>query len=292
LAAESVAEPAEDLQSKRERENSQAEDHRRRRDELNERTRGWADRRDTLNGEVRRLVEEAVTHREKRDTLNAEVREAKKVRDSLNRKVIEFTEKLNNMKRRRLPRGAVPVGKLRRELKALEFKQQTSVLSVNKERAIIDEMQRIRGQLDKIEKAFESDTEVSGVKTELAEAKEAAETAHASVGELAEKAQAEHDTMAGLYEQSDVKRREADKAQEDFIRTKMQADAEHKKHIEHIRQVHDLDKLIHGYSLRARKASPAVISQQKEAEMIFERFKKGEKLSTEDLMTLQKSGYL
>jgi len=31
---------------------------------------------------------------------------------------------------------------------------------------------------------------------------------------------------------------------------------------------------------------------KKEAEEIFERFKAGEKLSTEDLMSLQKSGYL
>ncbi len=30
----------------------------------------------------------------------------------------------------------------------------------------------------------------------------------------------------------------------------------------------------------------------KESEEIFDKFKKGEKLSTEDLMTLQKSGYL
>jgi uncharacterized coiled-coil DUF342 family protein len=31
---------------------------------------------------------------------------------------------------------------------------------------------------------------------------------------------------------------------------------------------------------------------KRQAEMIFDRFKRGEKLSTEDLMTLQKSGYL
>jgi uncharacterized coiled-coil DUF342 family protein len=34
------------------------------------------------------------------------------------------------------------------------------------------------------------------------------------------------------------------------------------------------------------------VDAKREAELIFERFKKGEKLSTEDLLTLQKSGYL
>jgi uncharacterized coiled-coil DUF342 family protein len=37
---------------------------------------------------------------------------------------------------------------------------------------------------------------------------------------------------------------------------------------------------------------PEETDAKKEAEQIFEKFKKGEKLSTEDLLTLQKSGYL
>jgi uncharacterized coiled-coil DUF342 family protein len=34
------------------------------------------------------------------------------------------------------------------------------------------------------------------------------------------------------------------------------------------------------------------MSMKRQAEIIFDRFRKGEKLSTEDLMTLQKSGYM
>jgi len=75
----------------------------------------------------------------------------------------------------------------------------------------------------------------------------------------------------------------------------MLADEEHRKHIEHIRQVHDYDKIIHGIWMKSRGVTEEVaeeVDAKKEAELIFERFKKGEKLSTEDLLTLQKSGYL
>jgi uncharacterized coiled-coil DUF342 family protein len=288
-------EPPGDLDSKREDEIGQAERHRRRRDELNDKTREWMEKRDALNGQVRALVEEAVKHREARDKLNNEVREAKAERDRLNRRVNEVGDALNDLRRQRQPRTSVPVGKLRRDLKELEFRQMTSVLTPAKERALIEEMQAIRAQLDKIEKALENDVEVKKQRELLHATKEEAEAAHRHVGELAEKAQAEHDAMTKLYEESDGLRREADKAQEEFIRTKMLADEEHRKHIEHVRQVHDLDKLAHGYTSRLRQGGEAAEEPhetRREAEQIFERFKKGEKLSTEDLMTLQKSGYL
>lgn len=289
--------PLEDLNAKREAEISVAERHRRRRDELNEETHRWMEKRDTLNGQVRELVEQAVKHRESRDTLNTEVRKAKEERDRLNRRVNELAEQLNETKRRRLPRGAIPLGKLRRELKDLEFRQMTSVLTVDKEKAIIEEMQGIRHQVVKLEKSLEADVEVKAALDGLTKAKEEAEASHARVGQLAEQAQAAHDAMQKLYEQSDGLRRDADKAQEEFIRSKMAADEEHHKHIEHVHLVHDLDKLAHGYTARTRKdepegAAPEPPSGRREAELIYERFRKGEKLSTEDLMTLQKSGYL
>jgi uncharacterized coiled-coil DUF342 family protein len=58
--------------------------------------------------------------------------------------------------------------------------------------------------------------------------------------------------------------------------------------------VHDYDKIIAGMRQKARKAKKKddEASAKEEAEKIFEKFKAGEKLSTEDLMALQKSGYL
>ena len=286
-----------ELQLKREKENQEAERHRHRRDDLNDRTREWVDKRDSLNAQVRTLVEEATQHRIRRDELNGQVRAAKEERDVYNKKVNELFERVNDAKRKRLPRGAIPISKLRRDLRALEQRHMTSVLSPDKERALIEEMGRVNAELKKVEKAIEENEEVRRFAEELRAARDVAEAAHKRVSSLAEEAQKEHDLMSSLYERSDELRKEADLAQEEFIKTKMLADEEHRKHIDHIREVHDFDKIIHGLWTKQRAgasvaAQEAVVDAKKEAELIFERFKRGEKLSTEDLLTLQKTGYL
>jgi len=284
-----------ELQLKREHENQEAERHRRRRDDLNDKTREWVEKRDALNAQVRALIDEATQHRILRDELNAQVKAAKEERDTWNRRVNDLQDQLSDLKRRKLPRGAIPLGKLQQELKRLEFKQMTSVLSVDKERALIEEIQKLQAEVRRLEKALEENEDVRKMKEELKAARDKAEDAHRRVSELAEKAQAEHDLMTRLYEQSDELRRQADHAQEEFIKTKMLADEEHRKHIEHIRQVHDYDKIIHGIWMKSRgmpAEATVQVEAKREAEEIFERFKKGEKLSTEDLLTLQKSGYL
>jgi uncharacterized coiled-coil DUF342 family protein len=282
------------LEKKREKLNREAEKHKRRRDVLNDRTKEWVEKRDALNAKVREIVEEASQHREARDKLNDRVKKLKEERDDWNRKVSELTERLSRVKRRNLPRGTVPLGRLKKELRQLEFKQMTSVLTVDKEKDLVEALSSIETEIRKREKELEENEEVKAALRELHECKEKAEDAHQAVGEGADRAQKEHDKMTDFYVTSDEVRREADGAQEEFIKTKMAADEEHKKHIEYIRKVHDLDKVISGMRFKRRVARVRGDEKvaKREAEDIYERFKKGEKLSTEDLMTLQKSGYL
>src|SRR2546428_886468 len=209
-----------DLQLKRERENQEAERHRRRRDELNDKTREWVEKRDALNAQVRALVDEATQHRIQRDELNAQVKAAKEERDRYNRRVNELQDQLSELKRRKLPRGAGPLGKLQQELKRLEFRQMTSVLTVDKERALIDEIQRLQAEDKKLEKSLAENEDVRKMKDELKSARDLAEDAHKRVSELAEKAQAEHDQMTPLYEQAANFRPKADRAKEEFTNTK------------------------------------------------------------------------
>lgn len=283
-----------ELEEKRNQANAQAERHRRRRDELNAKTKEWIQKRDELNAKVRELIEKASQHKMERDRLNEEVKKAKAEREKWNRKVNELLDELNRLKRRKMPRGAVPLDRLKRDLRALEFKQQTSVLPVDKERDLIEQIARLQAEIKKRELELLEDEEVRRLQEEIEKARQTAEAFHQQVSRLAEEAQVHHDAMVALYEQGDEFRRQADKAQEEFIKTKMLADEEHQRHIEFIRQVHDYDKIIHGIRVKERRAKvrKREVSAKREAELIYERFKKGEKLSTEDLMVLQKSGYL
>jgi uncharacterized coiled-coil DUF342 family protein len=283
-----------DLEEKRARHNSDAERHKKLRDELNEKTKEWAERRDELNAQVRKLIDEANLKRESRDKLNAAVREAKVKRDEWNRKFNELSDRAINLRREKMPKSGMSIRKYKAELRALEKKHMTSVLSPEKEKALMKEMSQLDAKIREMEREIEQFSEVRQAEKEAREAKDNAENFHRQVSELAENAQTEHDAMLKLYEEADTRRKEADAAQEKFIEAKLAADEQHREHIEHIRQVHDFDKIISGIrdkTKRARKEKDDT-SAKKEAEEIFEKFKSGEKLSTEDIMILQKSGYM
>lgn len=289
-----MAELIGDLEEKRARHNADAERHKKLRDELNDKTKEWAEKRDELNAKVRKFIDEANARRDMRDKLNAEVREAKAQRDEWNRKFNDLSAKVMALRREKMPKSGLSLRKFKAELRALEKKHMTSVLSTDKERALVEQISDLSSKIKAMEKEIEQFSEVKQAEKDAHEAKDNAESFHRKVSELAEKAQIEHDSMLKLYEEADKHRKEADNAQDDFIKTKLAADEEHREHIEHIRQVHDFDKIISGIRDKARKARKEKddTSAKKEAEEIFEKFRSGEKLSTEDIMVLQKSGYM
>lgn len=289
-----MAELIGELEDKRARHNADAEMHRRLRDELNDKTKEWAERRDDLNSQVRKLIDEANIKRESRDKLNSEVREAKAQRDEWNRKFNDLSDKAINLRREKMPKSGLSIRKFKAELRALEKKHMTSVMSADKEKALMKEMSQLDAKIKEIEREIEQFSEVKTAEKETRDAKDNAENFHRKVSESAEKAQIEHDAMLKLYEEADRARKEADSAQEKFIEAKLAADEEHREHIEHIRQVHDFDKIITGIRDKGRKARQEKddTSAKKEADEIYEKFRSGEKLSTEDIMVLQKSGYM
>lgn len=285
-----------ELEKKRSAINDDAEMHRRLRDDLNKQTKEWVAKRDALNAQVRELVDEAGKHREERDGLNQKVRESKALRDEANQKVTKLTEEYHALKKDQpAPDKNQPsIRQLKKEFSDLENKQQTQALKKSEEEAIVKKLKELDAQINEIEKSQEQSGDLREKSLELREAKAEAEKCHKLVSEFAEKAQAEHDAMIGLYEQADTLRKQADEAQAKFIECKKAADEEHKKHIEQIKSYHETDKdfaaIKNKQKAVRRKKTDA--ESKKAADDIFARFKNGDKLSTEDLMALQKSGYL
>jgi uncharacterized coiled-coil DUF342 family protein len=287
-----------DFAQKRERLHAQASRHREIRDKLNDETKRHSARRDDFNAQVRALVEKANGHKAKRDALNRQVHEAKAKRDELNREAHAKTEALNALRRDRGPAPGVSVPKLRAEIKHLEYQQQTTVLSPKKEKELIDLIAAKLKELKEREGAMEENAETKRAWEEMKAAKAAAEAQHQAVTQLANEAQGEHDQMAQLFAQADGLRKQADAAQADFVKSKVAADAEHRGFVDAISAARDLERVMG--ALRSREpgrervavAADSSAGAQEQAEELFDKFRKGEKLSTEDLLALQKAGRL
>jgi uncharacterized coiled-coil DUF342 family protein len=278
------------LEKRRDRLNSKAEEHKHKRDRLNDRTRELIRSREKLNNRIRKLVKEANECKEERNNLNQQVKEAKGEREILNKTANELNEKVNKLKKERLPQDEGPsIGKLRRELRELEFKQQTSTLSTSAERDLVDRMKKLSEQIKERERKLEQNEDVRQAVREARKSRQSAEAQHKLVGELADRAQTRHDRMVELYSQSDELRKDLHKIHENLVDTKKKADEEHRMHIALIRQVHDYDKLIFGMKRKMRRAKKArgETDVKKHQREIMDKFKKGEKLSTEDLLALQ-----
>ncbi|MDD2626230.1 MAG: phosphoserine phosphatase [Methanomethylophilus sp.] len=285
-----------DLEEQRAELNNDAEKHRIRRDELNAETKDWKNKRDALNAQVRALVDEAGKNREVRDGFNQKVREVKAVRDEWNGKVSELKDKIRQLRPEPSDdrNGEVSVSQMKRELERLERTQETQSMEADKEKALVKQISVLARQIEEKEKTDDGDDAIRDLVQQLRDAKAKAEEAHHEVSVNAEQAQEAHDKMLSLYQQADALRKEADAAQAKFVECKQAADEEHRLHIEQIKSVHEISRSADGIKNKkfmARKKR-ADVESKKEAKEIFEKFKNGEKLSTEDLMTLQKSGYL
>ena len=284
-----------ELQKRRDQLQKNAQNHKERRDHLNDKTREWVRRRDELNKKIRQIIAEANEHKEKRDFYNKEVQKYKAERDAINKEVAKAYEKLMRLKKEATPhkKGEVPISKLKKELKKLEFKQMTEALSAEDEKKLVEKI-NLLSQTIKTREAKEETPEIRQAKKEYEEIKQKAEEAHRKLQEVAELAQIEHERMSALYKKSETLIREAENAQRELVRSKIEADKEHNIAVELVKQIHELERIIMGLRQKQKyaKKSKKEVDNRMQAKEIFKRFKEGEKLSTEDIMLLQKTGFL
>ncbi|MGI0133193.1 MAG: coiled-coil protein [Thermoplasmata archaeon] len=285
-----MTDATEELERKRAESNARADEHRAQRDKLNFEARARAEERARIIDDLHRMSAEAQEHRHHRDALNDDVREAKRLREEWNRKLQETSDKVAELKRSRVPRtGAVPVWKLRKDLRELEFRHMTTALSADAEKRLIEDMKRLEAAIRDQDEQLRQDPEVDHALAAMNEARTEAEKHHKAVGELAEGAQQEHEAMVKLYEQVDELRRQADTVQAKLIEIKTAADEAHRAHISAIEEVRDIEKML--YAARGGRIPVGFADGEPPKEEDFlARLKKGEKVSTEDLLELQKTG--
>jgi uncharacterized coiled-coil DUF342 family protein len=286
-----LTDATDELERKRAEANARADDHRAKRDKLNGEARGFAEERAQIIDELHGRSSEAQDHRHHRDELNEQVREAKRLREEWNGKLQVLADRVAELKRTRAPQrqGAVPVWRLRKDLKELEFRHMTTALTPDAEKRLIEEMKRLEAGIREQDEQFRADPEVDQAIAALAVAREEAEKHHRAVGELAEAAQSEHEQMVRLYESVDDLRRQADVVQAKLIEVKAAADEAHRAHIAAIEEVRDYEKMLYG-ARAGRAPSTWGEAEPPKEEDFLARLKKGEKVSTADLLELQKTG--
>ncbi len=264
------------------------------RDELHDTSKKMAKERDTLNAKVRQIRNKVSEHKKRRDEYNERVQHAKQQRNEMIKQHLEMKKEVKDMERSRSKQSGVNINHLKQNLRKLETEQMTQPMSPQKEKKLIETIKGLHKEIKNQEEKLNQDPKLKKALDQKKALKQKAEKIHESVEKMAKKAQEEHQQMIELLQQLDSLSNKTTEIQEKIVMTKIEADKIHKEFINYVNTIHDLEKTI-STKERAKdkkKKEVDVTTAQKQADLIFEKFKRGEKLSTEDLMILQKAGLL
>ena len=246
------------------------------RDKMNEETKAFRKERDELNQKLKDTLKIALDKRNTRDEINKEVHENKELRNHCNEelKKVEWNS------------GKKEISNIQAEINKIDKTIQTKVLDIRKENELVKRVSDLTKQLKKIQ----SDEEEEKTATQL---KEKSELYHQKVVELSDKAQAVHEEMIEYFNKIDGIREEADGKHQDFINSRNAATAKHeevKAKLSEIRKVNKFMDQAKSQS-RGRKSEDKAdndLKEKEEAEEIFQKFKDGKKLTTDEFLLLQK----
>ncbi len=264
------------------------------RNRLNAEASQFATRRDELNTKTRALIDSAQQSKDKRDEFNKLVSENKEKRDSINEQANNLLAKADQIKRKFRVSGGLSLSELKREIDHLEFRQQTEVVSTEKERELVDHIAHLWEEYRKKRVELENNTELKEALEKAHQLREEASEFHKQLTDNADRAQECHEKMLKCFKEADTVRAEADVAHKDFVRAQESADEQHQKYIKMEKELRDYDKIISSLKKRTKEARETRERGDvlKRAEEVYAMFKDGQKLETDDLLLLQRSGLL
>ena len=246
------------------------------RDQMNEETKEYRKECDELNQELKDTLKIALEKRNERDEINKEVRKNKDLRNECNEelKKVEWTS------------GKKEISNIQAEINKIDKTIQTKVLDIRKENELVKRVSDLTKELKKIQ----SDEEEEKAAKEL---KEKSENYHQKVVELSDKAQAVHEEMIEYFNQIDGIREKADAKHQDFINSRNAATAKHEEVKAKLSEIRKVNKFMDKAKAkpRGRKSedkSENDVKEKEHAEEIFQKFKDGKKLTTEEFLLLQK----
>jgi len=256
----------------------------------------WRDRRDELRGNQPLVDDEISEQRTARDELNAEVQRLKALRDEELEHARVLQEKLQGIREKAGPhKSFVSREELQRRYRELEWKQQTTPLSIDEERALIEEMEGIsRAMQTTPETNPTSPTqtdETENLWQEVQAARERAQEHHEAMVALVEEAQQKHQNIVQLSQTFGPSRSEIDEAHHMYVQCLQEAD-EMRERLDVLRnQETELQQKldsIRNQRKETRKAREKA-AMEKLAEQAREKQKTGQKLSMQELRALMES---
>jgi len=279
-------------------------ERRKKRDQYNEQTRELMRESKQLHEERAKLIEQAKSEQKKRDEMNSKVREYKECRKELNEEIKKARERLNELKQERNELednspSRIPTKRLMKELKDSEWIIQTTVMSLDKERELVNKIAKLEAQLEDKTTAQNKINEFQSKIIEEAASFEALkaklEHSHQQVIDYAKKAQEHHDQMEKLFLKAKELEKNADELYKQYLEVKKLADGEHQKAVQIYEKIDMLKKEINDLKKTEEEEKQRQIDvklEEKEKVAVQKLKEKRKKLTMEEFRILVEKGLI
>ena len=239
------------------------------------------------------MRDEINTLRSARDKTNENVAQLKQQRDSVNatiRKKIELAKKLYQ-ERRALAEKKPPRSRqtLQSEVNELEWKIQTTSLSLQEEKMLVGQVKELETQLNIHRRIDKLSQQLLALREEIQKLKSESKLVHEKLTKEAQKGRETHEKMLYKIEESKKAKDEADDLHKHFVDAKVKAKPIQDEIEKVLSQIRQLRGEIKEEELKEKKKTEDALRESL-AEQALKKLKRGEKLSWEEFQVLAEKG--
>jgi uncharacterized coiled-coil DUF342 family protein len=266
---------------------------RQRKDELDVEAIELAERRDKLNDKFKALRTEIVELRDARDRANEKVQELKQKREVTGSKALARVEELAKLRQQAKALAKKRPSKnqqlLQKEFEALEWKIQTTSLSIQEDKELVEKVKQIETQLNVHKKIEQLRQKALELQTELKALDVKRKLYHEQLTQIARTSQEVHQKMLVKIAESKKAKTEADATHQQFLQTIEKAKQARESMAALLTQIKQVKGEIYEEELDKKKQSEETLRGELE-QHARAKLKRGEKLSWEEFQVLAEKG--
>ncbi|MFX1362442.1 MAG: coiled-coil protein [Promethearchaeota archaeon] len=266
------------------------------RDESNTSTKEYLKERNELNSRHSELISRAKSEQKLRNEMNKRVAEHKESKERLRKEILELVKEVKQFREQKqgITPPHTPPRNLARQIEKIEWKIQTTVLDVKKERELIKTVSELEKDLEEQKKHTNINSRIIETQTKIETLKSNVLLHNKEIAKSADVAQEHHTNMINLYDDAKQVKERADLVHKRFLEAKELANDYHQKYLEIRNQMRTAVQKIHEQKSIQRKErflheEELIKEKTKKA---YEKLKEGEKLTFDEFSMLLEQGLI
>ena len=271
------------------------------RNEYNQRTKEVLTQRNEINKEIQDLLEKAKDFMQKRDELNQQVKEKKQKRKELqellqkDKKILEeIVESEETVDKGSIRKKRSIMTDLSKKIDRIEWELQTSVLESDQEKEMIQHLEKLSDQVNKLAEEVHITTRQTELWKKISSAQKEINILHVQIVDFAKESQIYHNLMNQHFQKVNSLRKLANEHHKKFIEHKKAADTHHKEFLSRVTEKNELKKQLKNAQQEHRKKIRERIKSSIEegVKKAFDKYQAGENLSLEEFRLLVENGMI